>query len=345
VGVVERFEGEFLTLRKRRALRRSLVFDEAGLVLGAGTILAPMRRDGAGAEILDLSGEDRILAALTATFLAPVNIALLGKLRHASDLWSRGEKSLAQIHLAHLRLPQIDEAQAFRLFLADRLMAEGFSPRELCKQLAFELSAGLRRFDQDQPRDGRGRWTSGGDFGSASSGDVREGRSVSPGGHHGGEEREDDKLDEFKAKLGETTLQDDVQHDRPIDPLGSTPVPFPGGRPPGSSSPGSSGIVGQVSAPKLHQGQQDKHIEGTNNFDPRRSVLTDPDPQGLLDRFGGTGTAVNDVPGGQPGFRERVNFGKIIGNFVDDDTGRSYPTTNGIIHYSKKGAHIVPSNP
>jgi filamentous hemagglutinin len=51
------------------------------------------------------------------------------------------------------------------------------------------------------------------------------------------------------------------------------------------------------------------------------------------------------VPRGQPGFRERVNFGTIIGNFVDDDTGRSYPTTNGIIHYSKKGAHIVPSNP
>lgn len=136
MGVVERFEGEFLALRKRRALHGSLAFAEAGLALGAGTVLAPMRRDGAGAETLDLSGEDRILAALTAAFLAPVDVALLGKLRHASDLWSRGERSLAQIYLAGLGLPRIDEEQALRLHLADRLMASGFSPRELCKNWA-----------------------------------------------------------------------------------------------------------------------------------------------------------------------------------------------------------------
>jgi len=345
VGVVERFEGEFLTLRKRRALHRSLTFAEAGLVLGAGTVLAPMRRNAAGAESLDLSGEDRILAALTATFLAPVDVAFLGKLHHASDLWSRGEKSLAQIYLAGLRLPQIDEAQAFQLFLADRLMASGFSPRELCKQLGFELPAGLKKYSPDQPRDGHGRWISVGDSGSASSGDVREGRSVSPGGHHGGEESEDDKLEEFKAKLGETTPKEDFENGRPIDPLGPTPVPFPGARPPGAASPRSSDIVGQDSAPKLHQGQQDKHIEGTNNFRPGSNVLTDPDPQGLLDRFAETGTSANNVLRGQPGFKERVDFGKVIGSFVVKRTGASHPTTDGIIHYSKKGAHIVPSAP
>ncbi|MGO9672977.1 MAG: hypothetical protein ACLPSF_02210 [Methylocella sp.] len=152
-------------------------------------------------------------------------------MRHASDLWSRGEKSLAQIYLTQLRLPELAEPQAFRLFLADRLMASGFSPRELCKQLGFALPFGLRKYSPDQARDGRGRWTSGSDFGSASSGDVQEGRSVSPGGHHGGEESEDDKLDQFKAKLGETTPQEDLEHGRPIDPMGPTPFPFPGASP------------------------------------------------------------------------------------------------------------------
>ncbi len=284
MGVVERFEGEFLTLRKRRALHGSLAFTDAGLVLGAGTILAPMRRDGAGAEILDLSGEDRILAALTATFLAPVDIALLGKLRHASDLWSRGEKSLAQIYITQLSLPRIDEARAFRLFLADRLMAAGFSPRELCKQLGFDLPAGLKKYSPDQPRDEQGRWTVAGGS-SAAPKAVTEGRSISPGGPHGGEESEEDKLDAERRALGEEPPEEDSRHGRPIDPLGQTPVPFGAMQPAGGSRYTAAG-----NNYSLKQGQQDKHIEGTNNFTGDRGILTDPDPQGLLDQFAGKGS-------------------------------------------------------
>jgi filamentous hemagglutinin len=59
----------------------------------------------------------------------------------------------------------------------------------------------------------------------------------------------------------------------------------------------------------------------------------------------GTGTPLNNVPRGQPGFRERVDFGKVIGKFVDRDTGVSMPTTKAIIHYSKEGIHIVPAHP
>jgi hypothetical protein len=183
VGVVERFEGEFLTLRKRRALHVSMAFTDAGLALGAGTILAPMRRDGTGAEGLDLYGEDRILAALTATFLASVDVALLAKLRHASDLWSRGEKSLAQIYLTQLSLPRIDEPQAFQLFLADRLMASGFSPRELCKQLGFELPAGLKKYSPDQPRVPAGNGRASGRFGSTG-GSAGGGPATASGGGH-----------------------------------------------------------------------------------------------------------------------------------------------------------------
>jgi len=54
---------------------------------------------------------------------------------------------------------------------------------------------------------------------------------------------------------------------------------------------------------------------------------------------------VNNVPRGQPGFKERVDFGKVIGNYKDPNTGKSVPTTKGIIIYSKSGIHVVPSRP
>lgn len=79
MGAIERFEHEFLARRKERPPSRSLAFTDAGLVLGAGTLVAPMRR---GA--LDLSGEDRILTLLAAAFSGPLNPAVLAKLRRAA---------------------------------------------------------------------------------------------------------------------------------------------------------------------------------------------------------------------------------------------------------------------
>ncbi|MGU3780328.1 polymorphic toxin type 50 domain-containing protein [Burkholderia metallica] len=76
-----------------------------------------------------------------------------------------------------------------------------------------------------------------------------------------------------------------------------------------------------------------------------RSELSYPDPQKLVDDYAGTGQPANNVAPGQPGYRERVNFGKVIGNYVDPVTGEKTPTTNGIIHYSKDGVHIVPGRP
>jgi hypothetical protein len=297
VGTLARFEGEFFRLCKQRALHALLTFTEAGIALGA-TLLAPLRRSASGVETLDLSGEDRILAAFTAAFLAPVDAALLGKLRRACDLWARGDKSLAQIYLAGLRLPPIDEEQALRLHLADRLMASGYSPRELCKQLGFVLPAGLRKFDPDQPRDGHGRWTAGGGGSSGSPQTVTEGRSISPGGPRGGEESEDDKIDAERRALGEETPEEDRRHGRPIDPLGPTPVPFGGTRPAGDPRYTAAG-----NNYSLKQGQQDKHIEGTNSFRPDRGIFADPDPQGLLDRFAGTGQPANAIPPGRLGTR------------------------------------------
>jgi hypothetical protein len=95
---------------------------------------------------------------------------------------------------------------------------------------------------------------------------------------------------------------------------------------------------------KVNIGQQDKHIPGTNNYKQsitkgiKRSIL-DEDPQQLLDEFAGKGQKLGMN-------KERVNFGRVIGQYYDDSTGKYIDTTNGIIHYDGKGgAHIVPSRP
>ncbi|MGB6176258.1 MAG: hypothetical protein WBF43_07955, partial [Methylocella sp.] len=161
VGAIERFEHAFLARRKQRPPSRSLAFTEAGLVLGAGTVVAPMSRDGGWT--LDLSGEDRILALLAVAFSGQVNPAVLAKLRRAAEVWAQGDKSLAQILLEYLRLPKLkSEEQAFGLFLADRLIASGLSPRDLCEALGFDLPEGLKKYNPDEPRDEHGRWTTGG---------------------------------------------------------------------------------------------------------------------------------------------------------------------------------------
>lgn len=66
---------------------------DAGVVLGAGTVVAPMRR---GA--LDWSGEERSLALLSIALSAPVDAALLGKLRRAGRLW-RGARRASPISI------------------------------------------------------------------------------------------------------------------------------------------------------------------------------------------------------------------------------------------------------
>jgi hypothetical protein len=95
---------------------------------------------------------------------------------------------------------------------------------------------------------------------------------------------------------------------------------------------------------KVHQGQQDKHIPGTNNYNQdvangvNRSTLN-ANSQQLLDDFAGTGTSMG-------GNKEWVDFGKTIGQYYDINTGTYIDTIKGIIHYnSSGGAHIVPSNP
>lgn len=88
----------------------------------------------------------------------------------------------------------------------------------------------------------------------------------------------------------------------------------------------------------INKGKQDKHIVGTNNFQKGKSEITiDLETlQKLIYEKSGYGKEVNDD-------KERIDFGVIIGYYVED--GEKYLTTKGIIHYSKNGVHVVPSDP
>lgn len=97
--------------------------------------------------------------------------------------------------------------------------------------------------------------------------------------------------------------------------------------------------------PRIEPDKQWKHVPGHKNFDTEKSELTDPDPQGLVDRHARTGDQVGKIEVSEHCSRERVDFGKIIGNFAEEGIEEKIPTQNKIIHYSKKGVHIVPSRP
>ena len=97
---------------------------------------------------------------------------------------------------------------------------------------------------------------------------------------------------------------------------------------------------------KVNVGQQNKHIPGTNEYKNAwnngqiKSIMYGDvnDIQNLLNNKAGTGDffGIN---------KERVDFGQVIGQYVDPDTGIGVETTIGIIHYGRNGAHIVPARP
>lgn len=91
---------------------------------------------------------------------------------------------------------------------------------------------------------------------------------------------------------------------------------------------------------KIHDGKQGKHIPGHNNYTPGRSKITISTErlQKLIVTYSNKGQVVSDN-------KERIDFGTVIGVYVDQSTGKEYPTTIGIINYSKAGTHVVPAYP
>ncbi|MGH6794971.1 MAG: hypothetical protein ACREDH_07185, partial [Methylocella sp.] len=116
-------------------LHRALTFTQAGLVLGRGTLLAEFEKKRL-ARCLALEGhEARVVSLLAAAYGKPVAVGAIEKIRRAGEFWCAGEKTLAQLHLAFIGLPTIDEAGAYRLFLAGVALEKGVSPSDLLKAL------------------------------------------------------------------------------------------------------------------------------------------------------------------------------------------------------------------
>jgi hypothetical protein len=95
---------------------------------------------------------------------------------------------------------------------------------------------------------------------------------------------------------------------------------------------------------KLEWDKQNKHVIGKHNYQPGKSIFEHPNAEDLLKKYSGKGKPVRGNFG-EPGYQEIINFEELIGYNICDQTGEKIPTTWGKIHYSKNGAHIVPTRP
>jgi len=83
--------------------------------------------------------------------------------QRASEQWKRGEKVLAQIELAFARFPRLETKEdAFRLFLAEDLLAKDMTPRRLTQMLGFDPN--LLKYDPNEPREPKGRGEESGEW-------------------------------------------------------------------------------------------------------------------------------------------------------------------------------------
>jgi hypothetical protein len=157
MSFLDRARKDWRERARSRPVQSSLTITGEGLVLGA-TVLAEMRRDASGMPLLAADGApERILALLFIAYGKTVGPETLGNIHRAAKEWSRGETCLAQIHLAHSGLPRLpdDDEAPFRLFLGDKLLIEGLTPRELIKACGLEtgpLDLLKSGYQPDQPR-------------------------------------------------------------------------------------------------------------------------------------------------------------------------------------------------
>lgn len=165
---IERLQGEWRDKGRFHALHAGMSLEKDGLVLGAGTMLAKRNRVGA----ITVEGEEaRLLTLLAVAYGRPPDMSVLGAIRRASKHAGAGDESLAAMHIALARLPKLADVPdaSRRIFVADGLMAEGVSPRDIWTALEFDpepLDEILGKYSQNEPRNPKGdgdisgEWTS-----------------------------------------------------------------------------------------------------------------------------------------------------------------------------------------
>jgi hypothetical protein len=195
-------------------------FEEEGLVLGAGTVLAKFGAKGAGSSIE--TNEPRLRALLTAAHLLRPSKDSLAHLSKALIRQSEGQEALAATHLVLSRLDRLarPETDAHRLFLADGLLEAGFSANAIIDAvMAGDADfSRLQKYDPDQPRipagSGRtsGQWTSGdeGSPGQTSPAATPDRSAQGTGSVNGGVEAQS-PVYQSKAEVNPSTVTEVVQ--------------------------------------------------------------------------------------------------------------------------------------
>jgi len=117
-----------------------MCFEGSGLVLGAGTVLAPVDED--GSIVID-GHETRLLTLLSAAYCEPIGEAAFGHIRRAALRWSEGDVALANTHMALTRLQRLEQplAASRRLVAAEELLREGMASDSLLKALGMNRAA------------------------------------------------------------------------------------------------------------------------------------------------------------------------------------------------------------
>jgi hypothetical protein len=141
---------------------------DAGLVLGFGTVLARMACTRGGKYVLavDADGE-RLLALMAAVCGRQLPPVAMRYVHRASEQLRQGDRVLAQIELAFACFPRLElREDAFRLFLAEDLLAKGFSPRRLTQELGFDPRLLKWAYDPQEPRVSAGHGKESGEWSS-----------------------------------------------------------------------------------------------------------------------------------------------------------------------------------
>lgn len=97
-------------------------------------------------------------------------------------------------------------------------------------------------------------------------------------------------------------------------------------------------------AKTIHEGRQLKHIQGSNNYQSGKSYLTVSlkEAQDLVNKYAGRGDLLHDKSG-RWNHKELISSHSAPIGSVQDMSGAYQDTAKFIIHYSKDGAHIVPT--